>query len=86
MKIAAFYENIVEGARASGVSLESAVRDLMQEGLELLYISGFAYKDAEDEIERLIKSTGVGVECKGHVDRYSEAQALFNALAEAAKA
>ena len=62
MKIAAFYENIVEGAWASGVSLESAVRDLMQEGLELLYISGFAYKDAEDEIERLIKSTGVGVE------------------------
>ena len=62
MKIAAFYENIVEGARAAGISLETAVRELMQEGLELLYISGFAYKDSADEIESLLKSTGIGVE------------------------
>ena len=62
MKIAAFYENILTGAKQNGISLETAVRNLMKEGLELLYISGFSYDDHPEEIRSLMASTGIGVE------------------------
>lgn len=62
MKIAAFYENIVEGARAKGLSVREAIEGLMKDGLELLYLAGYSYTEDPEGFRRLLDETGVGVE------------------------
>ena len=62
MKIAAFYENIADGARAKGIPVEQAVRDLMEEGLELLYIGSFSLERDRAEVLDVLAKTGIGVE------------------------
>lgn len=62
MKIAAFFENIVEGAEKSGISVEEAVKSLMKDGLELLYLAGFSYEKNPVSFRKLLRNTGVGVE------------------------
>ena len=62
MKIAAFYENILDGARKSGISVPDAVKNLKKEGLELLYLSGFSYDENPGAIEDLVKAAEIGVE------------------------
>lgn len=62
MKIAAFYENILEGARAKGITPREAVEALMKDGLELLYLAGFTYYQDPERFRALLKETGIGVE------------------------
>ena len=44
MKIAAFYENIYDGAQALGKSMEATLSSLKEEGMERLYISIDSWK------------------------------------------
>ena len=62
MRIAAFYDDISVGAKASGITVEAAVRGLMQEGLELIYLSGFVLDKKREMVETMLKETGVEVE------------------------
>ncbi len=62
MKIAAFFENIAEGAEKSGISAEEAVKNLMNDGLELLYLSGISYEKDPENFKALLRNTGAGVE------------------------
>lgn len=41
MKIACFYDNVLQGARAAGISPEQALRELTACGLELVYVGGW---------------------------------------------
>ena len=62
MKIAAFYENILEGAERQDISAGEAVKDLMKSGLELLYVSSWVLENRRDELDEVLRTTGVGVE------------------------
>ena len=62
MKVAAFYENILEGAKASGIPVLQAVRELMGEGLDLLYASVYSARDENSGMPEVIRETGIGVE------------------------
>ena len=59
--IAAFYENIVSGAEASGISVTNAVSNLMDHGLEALYILDDSLKYRSDEVHTVLKATGIAV-------------------------
>ena len=59
--IAAFYENIVSGAEASGISVTNAVPNLMDHGLEALYILDDSLKYRSDEVHTVLKATGIAV-------------------------
>ena len=56
MKIAAFYENIAEGARASGVSMEKAGYVQLQEGIVSLKDAGFNGRNQEVKIAGIVYS------------------------------
>ena len=62
MKIAAFYENIVDGARARHISLHEAMTELKQSGMDLLYINIFSLREQEKEIVSLLKDLELGLE------------------------
>ena len=62
MKVAAFYENILEGAKTSGIPIVQAVRELMDEGLDLLYASVYSARDEKSGMPEVIRETGIGVE------------------------
>ncbi len=62
MKIAAFYENIVDGARANSIPLREAVAVLKQQGMELLYVSIFSLREKEEQIVSLLKDLELGLE------------------------
>ena len=62
MKIAAFYENIAEGAKYAGISTVEAVNRLMKEGMELLYIGGFTLRESWSEVENVLNETKILVE------------------------
>ena len=62
MRIAAFYDDIAAGAKASGIPVQAAVRDLIKEGLELIYLSGFVLDKKRELVETMLKETGIGVE------------------------
>lgn len=62
MKIAAFYENIAEGAKYERISTKEAVRKLISDGLDLLYISSMTLEHNGKEVEEVLSETGIGVE------------------------
>ena len=62
MKIAAFYENILEGAKTAGISPVLAVKTLMDHGLDLLYASVYSASDENSGMPEVIRETGIGVE------------------------
>jgi len=62
VKIAAFYENIVDGACASHISLHEAMAELKKQGMELLYISIFSLREKENQIVSLLKDLELGLE------------------------
>ena len=62
MKIAAFFENIMDGADTNQISLRDALTELKQDGLELLYLSIFSLREKEEEIVSLIQDLGLGIE------------------------
>lgn len=62
MKIAAFYENIEEGAQYEGISVSEAVHKLKKDGLEMLYVGSVPFRNDLTEVETVIKENEIGVE------------------------
>lgn len=62
MKVAAFYENIAEGAKYEQISTKEAVIKLISKGLDLLYISSMTLELNSKEVEEILLETGIGVE------------------------
>lgn len=62
MKIAAFYENIMDGADAEKIPVLDAVRALKESGLESLYIHGWTVQNRREEVETVLLETGLAVE------------------------
>ena len=59
--IAAFYENIVSGSEASKISVTDAVSNLMDHGLEALYILDNSLRYRADEVQAVMQATGIAV-------------------------
>lgn len=62
MKIAAFYENIFDGVRATGLRMEDVLRELRDAGMELLYLSPDSWKRDRRELSGMMERLGLGVE------------------------
>lgn len=62
VKIAAFYENIHDGARAEGQSVEEALASLRAEGMERLYLSADSWKRDGKELAGILRRQGIGLE------------------------
>ena len=62
MKIAAFYENIVDGVRAAGCSMEDTLASLRDEGMERLYISADSWKRDGRELQGILARQGIALE------------------------
>lgn len=69
MKIAAFFENIAEGAMHSGISLEQALHQLHELGMDAVYISYEALSRYRERLLELFADIGLEVEgLHGHFD------------------
>lgn len=62
MKIAAFYENIKMGAGQAGKSMENALAQLTEAGLENLYGNYTVIREDLPWLEPLMKRLGLGIE------------------------
>ena len=62
MKIAAFYENIHDGVRATGQRMENVLTELHDAGMELLYLSPDAWKRDRKELSRIMERLDLLVE------------------------
>ena len=62
MKLAAFYENILEGADAESRKVSEVVRELMGLGMEKIYLSSWTIQDRSEELREVLTETGVAVE------------------------
>lgn len=62
MKIAAFYENIKTGAENAGISVEAALTQLKDAGLENLYANYETMRDDLSWLAPVMKKLGIGVE------------------------
>ena len=62
MKIAVFYENIREAAKAAGLRTEEALAELRGAGLELLYFSMDSWKQDRRELPGMMERLGLGIE------------------------
>lgn len=61
MPIAAFYENIRTGALEKGISMTEAASRLRESGMDGIYICLDSVREYPDEIEEVIRTTGVCV-------------------------
>lgn len=62
MKIAVFYENIREAAKAAGLRTEEALAELRGAGLELLYFSMESWKQDRRGLPGMMERLGLGIE------------------------
>lgn len=62
MKIAAFYENILEGARKSGVTDREALIKLHEQGMRAIYISYDSLRSDKERLLTLFREIGLEVE------------------------
>ncbi len=62
MKIAAFYENIHDGVRATGQRMEDVLTELHDAGMELLYLSPDSWKRDRKELSGIIERLDLRVE------------------------
>lgn len=63
MKIACFYDNVLQGARAAGISPEQALRELAACGLELVYVGGWHLEsNAFHTLKERMAASGLGLE------------------------
>ena len=62
MKIAAFYDNIADGVRAAGRSMEDTLASLRAEGMERLYVSVDAWKRDGASLQDILKRQQIGLE------------------------
>ena len=62
MKIAAFYENMTEGARHDGVSMAQVLVRFREAGLEKICISGESWIRDRKELQPILKDLDLGIE------------------------
>ncbi|MBE6955161.1 MAG: sugar phosphate isomerase/epimerase [Ruminococcaceae bacterium] len=62
MKIAAFYENILTGAKQRGISVHDAVAEMKEAGLQRLYMSGRTFRSDEEGMLALCKEFDLQIE------------------------
>ena len=62
MKIAVFYENIHDGALASGQRTEDALAALRDAGMEMIYLNPDSWKRDRRELSRTLEKLNLGVE------------------------
>lgn len=62
MKIAAVYENILEGAQKSGVTDRAALITLYEQGMRAIYISYDSLRSDKERLLSLFRETGMEVE------------------------
>ena len=62
MKIAAFYENIYEGAMAAGKDMEEVLTGLKEAGMDLIYISVDYWEKDCEELAPLLAKLDIGIE------------------------
>lgn len=69
MKIAAFYENILEGAQKSGITDREALIKLYEQGMRAIYISYDSLRADKERLISLFREIGLEVEgLHGHFD------------------
>ena len=62
MKIAVFYENIYDGARAAGRQMKDVLAELHDAGMELLYLSPDSWKRDRKELSGIMERLDLRVE------------------------
>ena len=62
MKIAVFYENIFDGARAAGRQMKDVLAELHDAGTELLYLSPDSWKRDRKELSVIMERLGLRIE------------------------
>ncbi|MBQ3669199.1 MAG: TIM barrel protein [Clostridia bacterium] len=62
MKIAVFYENIYDGAKAKGLEMEDLLRGFKGEGMDLIYISADSLRRDREWLLPLLKKLDIGIE------------------------
>ena len=62
MKIAVFYENIYEGAQATGRRVETALEECAQAGMEMLYLSAASWRRDEKWLKPVMQQLHLGLE------------------------
>ena len=62
MKIAAFYENIYDGVRATGRRMEDVLAELRETGMELLYLSPESWKRDRKKLSGIMEKLDLRIE------------------------
>lgn len=62
MKIAVFYENICDGAQATGQAMEAVLSRLKDTGMDMLYISADSWRRDGQDLKRQMENVGLTVE------------------------
>lgn len=62
MKIAAFYENIYDGVRATGRRMEDVLAELRDAGMEMLYLSPDSWKRDRKELSGIMEKLDLRIE------------------------
>ena len=62
MKIAAFYENIIDGAQAEGRRTEEVLSGLHEAGMEMLYLTPDSWKRDRSELSGIMEKLDLSIE------------------------
>lgn len=62
MKIAAFYENILQASRASGISVPEILQRLKDLGMDNIYLTPDSWKMDEEMLRETLPKIGLGIE------------------------
>lgn len=62
MKVAAFYENIKDGAKAKNISIKQALSQLKEEGMDLLYMARWSFEEDREELLPMMEELGIQME------------------------
>ncbi len=62
MKIAVFYENIYDGAKAQGLPMDKILLELRDAGMQMIYLSADSWRRDRDWLKPLLQKLELGVE------------------------
>ena len=62
MKTAVFYENLYDGAKAAGKRVDDTLRELMDLGMEMLYLSADSWERDRHELGKILEKLDLPVE------------------------
>lgn len=62
VKIAAFYENIYDGAQATGRRMEDVLAELRDAGMEMLYLTPDSWKRDRNKLSRIMEKLDLSIE------------------------